>query len=144
MDNWPLADGNITIMADATQEVQQHYSPIAQAGFTPPALYDKYRPSYPNHIIDHLLSSPEVVAGGTRILELGAGTGKLTEKLSACSANFSIFAVGPHCQMKDFLEQKRLRNVVVMDGLAQAIPLPDESIDCVLAAYVRWSLLSAY
>lgn len=115
----------------------QHYSPIAQAGFTAPALYDKYRPSYPSHVVDHLLSSLEVVAGETRILELGVGTGKLTEKLSAYSANLSIFAVEPHGKMKDFLAQKCLHNVIVMDGIAQAIPLPDESIDYVLAAQVR-------
>ena len=124
-------------MADSAHEVQRYYSPIAQAGFTAPALYDKYRPSYPSHAIDHLFSSLKVAAGETCILELGAGTGKLTEKLSACSGNFNIFAVEPHDKMREFLSQKRLRNVTVMDGLAQVIPLPDESIDHVLAAQVR-------
>ncbi|KAK4671485.1 hypothetical protein QC764_606275 [Podospora pseudoanserina] len=63
-------------------------------------------------------------------------TGKLTEDLAAWSPKFRIIALEPHGQMRDFLAQKRLQNVTVMDGLAQHIPLPDESVDCVLAAQV--------
>jgi ubiquinone/menaquinone biosynthesis C-methylase UbiE len=115
------------------------YSPIAQAGFTAPALYDKYRPSYPNHAVRHLLSSLGVTSGdvGINILELGAGTGKLTEELAAWSPESRIIALEPHSKMRDFLAQKRLRNVTVIDGLAQCIPLPDQSVDCVLVAQVR-------
>lgn len=118
-------------MADST-----HYSPIAKAGFTAPALYDKYRPSYPTQAIHRLLSSLSITDCEVCILELGAGTGKWTEDLAAWSPKFRIIALEPHRQMRDFLAQKRLRNVTVMDGLAQHIPLPDESVDCVLAAQV--------
>ena len=124
-------------MADSNR-----YSPIAQAGFTAPALYDKYRPSYPSHAVGRLLSSLGVASGdvGTKILELGAGTGKLTEDLAAWSPEFRIRALEPHSKMRNFLAQKQLRNVTVIDGLAQCIPLPDESVDYVLVAQIRWNL----
>jgi ubiquinone/menaquinone biosynthesis C-methylase UbiE len=125
-------------MAELNQQSRQHYySPIAQAGFIAPSLYDKYRPSYLGHAVQHLLSSLGVDAGNTRILELGAGTGKLTEKLAVYLANSTIVAIEPHAKMRDLLDQKQLPNVTVMDGLAQCIPLPDESVDYVLAAQVR-------
>lgn len=128
---WKALSHDKYTMADSNR-----YSPIAQAGFTAPALYDKYRPSYPSHAVHHLLSSLGVAAGDVTILELGAGTGKLTEDVAAWSPEFRILALEPHNQMRDFLAQKCLRNVTVIDGLAQCIPLPDESVDCVLVAHV--------
>ncbi|KAK4663172.1 hypothetical protein QC763_606275 [Podospora pseudopauciseta] len=103
------------------------------------ALYDKYRLSYPTQAIHRLLPSLSIADGEVCILELGAGTGKLTEDLAAWSPKFRIIALEPHGQMRDFLAQKRLQNVTVMDGLAQHIPLPGESVDCVLAAQTRFA-----
>lgn len=123
------------IMANPTEIVPGFYSHIAQTGFAAPALYDRYRPSYHHESVEHLLSSLRI-AGKACILELGAGTGKLTEKLSSYSAEFRIIAVEPHHEMRAFLKQKSLRNVLVKDGFAQCIPVSSEAVDCVLIAQV--------
>jgi len=88
--------------------------------------YDRGRPTYPAATVDWLLASAP-----RRILDLGAGTGKLTEALVGRAE--SVVAVEPSSGMRDMLSAK-LPTVVVLDGTAEAIPLPDESCDAVLVA----------
>ncbi|KAJ4022748.1 hypothetical protein NW766_001795 [Fusarium irregulare] len=109
------------------------YSSIARTGFVVPSQYDKYRPSYPDQVVEYLIGSLEIPHGAC-ILELGAGTGKLTELLSSHELDFRIIAVEPHDDMRAFLRDKHLRNVSVIDGLAENIPLSDEAVNCVLVA----------
>ena len=113
----------------------------AQAAFAKSADYDHHRPAYSPSIVDMLLDRLRV-AGKTnaRILDLGAGTGKLTESLAARPEQFAITAVDPHADMRRVLARKRLPRVTVLDGSAQRLPLDDGSVDAVLVAQVSLPL----
>jgi len=61
-------------------------------------LYDTYRPSYPSELIDDL-AVRSGVAPGTRILEVGAGTGKATLLFAAIGAG--VVALEPSAPMAE-------------------------------------------
>lgn len=69
-------------------------------------------------------------APGPRVLDLGAGTGKLTAMLVALGAD--VTAVEPDPAMLAELH-RLLPEVRGMAGSAEAIPLPDASVDAVVA-----------
>jgi SAM-dependent methyltransferase len=64
------------------------------------------------------------------VLDLGAGTGKLTATLDALGAE--VIAVEPDPMMLSQLRHA-LPTVCAVSGSAEAIPLPDGSVDAVLA-----------
>ncbi len=84
------------------------------------------RPDYPVHALSWLVGDPP-----RRVLDLGAGTGKLTAQLVA--AGYDVVAVDPAAQM---LAQLRLLLPEVPShvGTAETIPLPDASVDAVVVA----------
>lgn len=88
--------------------------------------YDDARPSYPAEAIDWLL---EGVTG--LIVDLGAGTGKLTEQLAG--RGLPVIAVEPDAVMLSRLEQ-RLPSVHVEQGSAERIPLANHAAGMVLVA----------
>src|SRR4051812_40097592 len=61
-----------------------------------------------------------------RVLDLGAGTGRLSERLLA--AGVAVVAVEPLAEMRAHIPSA----AVVLAGTAEAIPLDDESLDAVL------------
>ena len=69
-------------------------------------------------------------AAGRRVLDLGAGTGKLTSTL--VSLGFDVVAVERDPAMLTEL-RAWMPAVTCMLGSAEAIPLPDGSVDAVLA-----------
>ena len=69
-------------------------------------------------------------APGPRVLDLGAGTGKLTAALVALGMD--VVAVEPDAAMLNELRHA-LPDVRALPGRAEAIPLPDGSVDAVLA-----------
>jgi SAM-dependent methyltransferase len=66
---------------------------------------------------------------GLRVLDLGAGTGKLTAQLAALGAD--VTAVEPDASMLAEL-RRGLPGVRALGGTAEAIPLPDASVDAVV------------
>lgn len=90
------------------------------------AVYRRSRPSYPSEAVDWLLP-----AGGPRVLDLGAGTGKLTEQLAA--RGLDVVAVEPSEGMREEFA-KALPDVPVLAGAGESIPLDDASVDAVLVA----------
>ena len=97
------------------------------ASFGPTAAaYARSRPGYPEAAVDWLLP-----AGAGRVLDLGAGTGKLTTALAA--RGLEVTAVDPSGAMLDALRQT-CPGVDAREGRAEAIPLPDGSVDAVLVA----------
>ena len=98
--------------------------------------YAQHRPDYPVRAIRWALEP--VVRAGThpvRILDLGAGTGKLTAQLAGLAldgARPQISAVEPDAHMIAEL-RRALPEVTAMAGRAEAIPLPDASVDAVFA-----------
>lgn len=67
---------------------------------------------------------------GLRVLDLGAGTGKLTATLVAVGAD--VTAVEPDPAMLTEL-RSALPDVRALLGSAEALPLPEASVDAVLA-----------
>jgi SAM-dependent methyltransferase len=90
------------------------------------AAYERGRPPYPPEAVDWLL--PE---GASRVLDLGAGTGKLTRQLS--DRGLDVIAVEPSEGMREQLA-RAVPGVAVHAGSAEEIPLPDHSVDAVLVA----------
>jgi ubiquinone/menaquinone biosynthesis C-methylase UbiE len=88
--------------------------------------YAEHRPDYAQAAVRWALEP----APGPRVLDLGAGTGKLTATLVALSAE--VIAVEPDSAMLTEL-RRTLPTVRALSGSAEAIPLPDASVDAVLA-----------
>lgn len=93
------------------------------------AAYERGRPSYPPEAIDWLLPSD-----ARDVLDLGAGTGKLTTRLVERGLN--VTAVDPIPEMLELLS-KSLPDTPALLGTAEEIPLPDNSVDAVLVAQAR-------
>jgi SAM-dependent methyltransferase len=90
------------------------------------AAYAEHRPDYAQAAVRWALE----LAPGLQVLDLGAGTGKLTATLVAQGAE--VVAVEPDSAM--LTELRRVRPAVrALPGSAEAIPLPDASVDAVLA-----------
>jgi SAM-dependent methyltransferase len=79
--------------------------------------YERGRPDYPPSVLD-------VLRPAGHVLDLAAGTGKLTRLLRAPGVR--VTAVEPLAELRAFLDAD-----AVLDGRAEAIPLPDASADLV-------------
>ncbi|MFI0790235.1 class I SAM-dependent methyltransferase [Streptomyces lydicus] len=90
------------------------------------AAYAEHRPDYAQAAVRWALDP----APGPRVLDLGAGTGKLTATLVASGVD--VIAVEPDPEMLAEL-RRALPAVRALPGSAEAIPLPDGSVDAVLA-----------
>ena len=88
--------------------------------------YERTRPSYPPEVLDLLPLDQDV-----SVLDLGAGTGKLTRVLAARYRG--VMAVEPLANMRAMLERV-VPGVTVLPGSAERIPLDDASVDAVFAA----------
>ena len=92
----------------------------AAEGFSRSAeAYERGRPEYPEAAIAYLV---ELVRPGATVLDLAAGTGKLTRPLVA--AGLRVVAVEPVAEMRSALPG-------ALEGTAEAIPLGDGSVDAV-------------
>ena len=89
-------------------------------------VYEKSRPGYPSEAVDWLLP-----AGAKTVLDLGAGTGKLTRALTA--RGLDVIAVDPSPKMLDQLRDA-VPEAIVREGTAEDIPIADASLDAVLVA----------
>lgn len=88
--------------------------------------YDRMRPGPPDKALDWLIPP-----GCTTALDLAAGTGLFTRALAAHVPE--VVAVEPDERMRAVLSQ-RSPQVRVLDGRAEAIPLPDASMDAVFVS----------
>jgi ubiquinone/menaquinone biosynthesis C-methylase UbiE len=86
--------------------------------------YERGRPEYPAEAVDWL-----VPTNARTVLDLGAGTGKLTRALAARGCE--VFAVDPSPKMLDQL-RAAVPDAIVSVGTAENIPLPDASVDAVV------------
>lgn len=101
----------------------------AAAGYArAPDAYERGRPGYPEEAIV-LLAAELGLRPGARVVDLAAGTGKLTRALAALGAD--VVAVEPVAEMRDVLAAA-LPSVTALAGTAEAIPLEDASV-------ARWS-----
>ena len=85
--------------------------------------YERGRPGWPPEVLD-LLPVPDEAT----VLDLGAGTGKLTRRLAARYAH--VIAVEPLDEMRAILAE-RVPQAEALPGAAEAIPLHDGAVDAV-------------
>ncbi|MGA8258281.1 MAG: class I SAM-dependent methyltransferase [Nocardioides sp.] len=106
-------------MSDELKRHARSFGGVADA-------YDRGRPSYPDDAVTWL-TGPEPLT----VLELGAGTGKLTERLVALGHD--VHASEPDLAMLEIL-RRNLPEVPTSATSAEEIPLGDQSVDVVVGA----------
>jgi ubiquinone/menaquinone biosynthesis C-methylase UbiE len=106
-------------MTDQPAPAARSFGAVADA-------YDRARPTYPREAAAWLAGDQP-----TTVLELGAGTGKLTEVL--VGLGHDVHATDPDEQMLERLRAK-LPDVRTSVGTAEEIPAPDASYDVVVVA----------
>jgi len=90
-------------------------------------VYERARPEYPREAIEWIAAELDLRAGRT-VLDLGAGTGKLTRALVASGAR--VIAVEPGEAMLAELKHA-VPGVEALLGAGEEIPLPDASVDAI-------------
>ena len=107
-----------------------HRHVVAGWGGDGAEVYERARPGYPSAVVE-LIEAELGAEPGTRLLDLAAGTGKLTRELISTGAE--VIAVEPVAQMRAQLAAAS-PGVEVLEGTAESIPLPDGSIHAVTVA----------
>jgi ubiquinone/menaquinone biosynthesis C-methylase UbiE len=107
------------VMSEQTSASARSFGSVADA-------YDRGRPSYPREAAAWLVGEQPVT-----VLELGAGTGKLTTELVALGHD--VLATDPDPQMLAILNRD-LPDVRTSVASAEEVPLPDQSVDVVVCA----------
>jgi SAM-dependent methyltransferase len=93
-------------------------------------VYERGRPEYAPAVVGAM--SAELGLGpGAPVLDLAAGTGKLTRALVA--GGLDVVAVEPQAELRERLAAS-VGAERVRDGVAEAIPLDDGSVDAVTVA----------
>jgi len=102
--------------------------------------YAEHRPGYPVAAVRWCVAPVGRDIGSLRVLDLGAGTGKLTALLAELGAE--VTAVEPDPAMREELA-RQLSSARALAGSAEQIPLPDASVDAVLCGQsMHWFDLS--
>jgi ubiquinone/menaquinone biosynthesis C-methylase UbiE len=105
--------------------------PLAAAGFAAAAeVYERARPSYPQDAVDWIVERADLRPGRV-VVDLAAGTGKLTRLLVASGAD--LVAVEPVAEMRAKLEDV-VPGVEALPGTAERLPFADGSVDVVTVA----------
>lgn len=92
--------------------------------------YERNRPGYPPAAVRYLVRELGIGRGRT-IVDLASGTGKLTRALLPYGA--AVVAVEPTVGMRRVFERELPRTAIV-DGTAEAMPLPDGFADAIVVA----------
>jgi SAM-dependent methyltransferase len=101
----------------------------ARRGFQRQAeAYERGRPGYPPPAIEWLLGELDVGTGST-VVDVGAGTGKLTRALLPSGA--SLIAVEPVAAMRGVLERE-LPTATALDGTAESLPVDSAAADAIV------------
>ncbi len=104
--------------------------PLAAQFDSVAAAYERGRPEYPPAVVGCIAAELQIPAGAP-VLDLAAGTGKLTRAL--LSGGLDVVAVEPQRSLREVLAAS-VGSERVRDGLAEAIPAPDGSLAAVTVA----------
>jgi len=110
------------MIVNRDQKVRGPYTAFADVA----GAYERGRPGYPEEAVRWLAGDEPC-----DVIDLGAGTGKLTRALVALSHR--VIAIEPLDEMRAELEAA-LPAVHALPGSAEVIPLPDGSTDVVTSA----------
>ena len=89
--------------------------------------YERARPGYAPEAVT-ILAERLGLGPGRVVVDLAAGTGKLARQLVPSGAR--VVAVEPLAEMRSLIPE----GIEVLDGTAEAIPLPDDFADAVTVA----------
>lgn len=104
--------------------------PLAERFASVADAYERGRPEYAPAVVG-ALAAELGLSPGASVLDLAAGTGKLTRQLLA--AGLDVVAVEPQAALRQRLAAT-VGDERVREGLAEAIPLVDASVDAVTVA----------
>jgi len=100
-------------------------------GFAPATdLYEKIRPEYPEAAVKILVRELRIERGRI-VVDVGAGTGKLTRALVRTGA--TVIAVEPLAEMREHLAET-VPLAVPFDGTAERMAIKDESVHAMTVA----------
>jgi len=104
---------------------------LGRSGFsTGSALYERARPGYSEEAVGHLVDRLGI-APGRRVLDIAAGTGKLTRELVARGAR--VVASEPSTSMRGVFATA-VPGTPQVGATAEALPFADRSLDAVTVA----------
>lgn len=89
-------------------------------------LYEKYRPGYPDALVDFLYQNARCGC----VADIGAGTGKFT--MCLMKKPWRIIAVEPNASMREKLSE--IDHIRIVDASAEDTRLPDYSVGLVTVA----------
>jgi SAM-dependent methyltransferase len=104
--------------------------PLSQGFADVAGAYESGRPEYAPAVIGAIVAELDIAAGAP-VLDLAAGTGKLSRALLAMGLD--VVAVEPQAQLREILATS-VGGERVREGLAEAIPLADGSVAAVTVA----------
>ncbi|AOR36548.1 methyltransferase [Streptomyces fodineus] len=96
-------------------------------------LYDAARPGYPEQLYDDLAELAGV-RSGSRVLEVGCGTGQATVPLAGGGCRITAVEAGPHMAAVARRNLARATAVEVVTAEFESWPLPKEPFDAVVSA----------
>ncbi len=121
----------MTGTADHGDRVRPARRDLGSVGFaTRSDVYERGRPGYPTGVID-LLGRAAGLGPGCRVVDVGAGTGKLTRQLVATGAR--CVAVEPSAAMRE-IAGERAAGAGIVAGSAEALPLAASTFDLLTVA----------
>jgi SAM-dependent methyltransferase len=104
--------------------------PLSERFATVAAEYERGRPECPPEAVRAIAEALEL-APGAAVLDLGAGTGKLTGTL--LELGYDVTAVEPQRELREILAEK-VGEERAHKGVAEALALPDGAFAAVMAA----------
>jgi len=125
-----VSNAKISMLDDRRGDI---YMQSGESKFTGKAeVYARYRLSYPKILIDFLYKESGFTRS-SRIADIGAGTGKLSILFAMRGSR--VTCVEPNAEMIEAAKKtlKNYTNCKFLPGTAEAIPLPDRSVDFVTA-----------
>jgi SAM-dependent methyltransferase len=95
--------------------------------------YDSTRPGYPSALFADLRAECSFAAG-TRVLEVGCGTGQATRVLAGYGCDVQCVELGPDLAARARANLAAYPNATVTVGAFEAVDLPDDHYDVVFSA----------
>ena len=123
--------GPVPATADEVDRVLADKATLGRSGFATGAdRYERARPGYSDEATNHVLDALGI-GPSTRVLDIGAGTGKLTRVLVAAGA--SVVASEPSASMRTTFADV-LPGTPQVGATAEQLPFADNSFDAVTVA----------
>lgn len=92
-------------------------------------LYEQVRPRYPEAALKFLTTALGI-GSGSIVVDVGAGTGKLTRQLISTGA--TLLAVEPLAEMRRQFSAV-LPQIPILSGAAESLPLKDQSVSALVS-----------